>query len=209
MSKIKATRHEIPTPVHFWTAFMRQDTCFSCAFNFCMAAIRHFLHCVQFIVSCICKQSCFASWQAIRLLLAKNISNQSRSAWQTKDLFSAVQRKNHSFPAWHPSISYKQKTFLSCMANKNQNLKTGGLLDPDPDPSIQGFGSVSGSGSALHLSCWIRIRIRIQIADPDPGGQNLPKTIEKRTEFSSFEVLVVLFRGLKASPVAWASFMEA
>jgi hypothetical protein len=31
----------------------------------------------------------------------------------------------------------------------------------------------------------------------------------KRTEFSSFEVLDVLFGGLKASPVAWASFMEA
>jgi hypothetical protein len=31
----------------------------------------------------------------------------------------------------------------------------------------------------------------------------------KSTEFSCFEVLDVLFRGLKASPVAWASFMEA
>jgi hypothetical protein len=33
--------------------------------------------------------------------------------------------------------------------------------------------------------------------------------IEKSTECSCFEVLDVLFWGLKASPVAWASFMEA
>ncbi len=86
-----------------------------------------------------------------------------------------------------------------------------GLPDPDPlvrdthtDHSIiQGFGSgsVSGSGSAwirINLSCWIRIRIRTQIADPnpDPGGQKWPQKIEKRTEFSSFEVLDVLFWGL-------------
>ncbi len=79
---------------------------------------------------------------------------------------------------------------------------------------LQGFGSGSVSGSAwirINLSCWIRIRIRIQIADPDPdpGGQKLPKKIEKRTEFSSFEVLDVLFWELKASSVAWESFMEA
>ncbi len=78
----------------------------------------------------------------------------------------------------------------------------------------QGFGSGSVSGSAwirINLSCWIRIRIRIQIADPDPdpGGQKWPQKIEKRTEFSSFEVLDVLFWGLKASPVAWEFFMGA
>jgi hypothetical protein len=75
---------------------------------------------------------------------------------------------------------------------------------------LQGVGSGSVSGSAwirINLSCWIRIRI--QIADPDPGGQNLPKKIENRAEFSSFEVLDVLFCELKVSPVAWASFMEA
>ncbi len=33
--------------------------------------------------------------------------------------------------------------------------------------------------------------------------------IEKSPEFSSFEVLDVLFWGMKASPVAWASFMDA
>jgi hypothetical protein len=49
----------------------------------------------------------------------------------------------------------------------------------------------------------LRIRIRIQ------EGKNYPKKIEKRPEFSSFEVLDVLFCGLKASPVAWASFLEA
>jgi hypothetical protein len=40
------------------------------------------------------------------------------------------------------------------------------------------------------------IRIRIQEGKNDP-------------QISCFEVLVDLFRGLKASPVAWASFMEA
>jgi hypothetical protein len=45
--------------------------------------------------------------------------------------------------------------------------------------------------------------------DPDPGGKNNRKKIEKRTEFSSFYVLDVHFSGLKASPVTWASFMEA
>ncbi len=49
----------------------------------------------------------------------------------------------------------------------------------------------------------MQIRIRIQ------EGKNDPQKIEKRTEFSSFEVLDVLFWGLKASPVAWESFMEA
>jgi hypothetical protein len=33
--------------------------------------------------------------------------------------------------------------------------------------------------------------------------------MEKSKEFSCFEVLDVLFRGLKASPVAYASFMKA
>ncbi len=67
----------------------------------------------------------------------------------------------------------------------------------------QGFGS----GSAwirINLSCWIRIRI--QIADPDPGGQKWPRKIEKKSRIFLF---LVLFGGLKASPVAWASFMEA
>ncbi len=65
-----------------------------------------------------------------------------------------------------------------------------------PSEQVQGFGS--GSGSAwirINLSWWIRIRIRIQIADPDPdpGGQKCSQKTEKRTEFSSFEVLDVLF----------------
>jgi hypothetical protein len=37
------------------------------------------------------------------------------------------------------------------------------------------------------------IRIKIADPDPDPGGQKLPKKIEKRTVFSCFEVLDVLF----------------
>jgi hypothetical protein len=80
--------------------------------------------------------------------------------------------------------------------------------------TFQGFGSgsVSGSGSAwirINLSCWIRIRIQIVDPDPDPGGQKWPTKIEKGTEFLCFEVLYVLIWGLKASPVAWGSFMEA
>ncbi len=61
----------------------------------------------------------------------------------------------------------------------------------------------------INLSCWIRIRIHIADPDPDPGGQKLSTKIEKSTEFSCFEVLDVLFWGLKASPVTWASFIEA
>jgi hypothetical protein len=45
----------------------------------------------------------------------------------------------------------------------------------------------------INLSCWIRIRIQIADPDPDPGGQKCPTEIEKRTEFSCFEVLDVLF----------------
>ncbi len=59
----------------------------------------------------------------------------------------------------------------------------------------------------INFSCWIWIRI--QIADPDPGGQKWPTKIEKSTEFSCVEVLDFLFWGLKASPVDWASFVEA
>ncbi len=42
---------------------------------------------------------------------------------------------------------------------------------------------------------WIRIRIQIQ------EGKKWPTNLEKSKEFSRFEVLVVLFWGLKASPV--------
>ncbi len=52
---------------------------------------------------------------------------------------------------------------------------------------------------------------RARVADPvpDQGGQKWPTKKEKSTEFSCFEVLDVLFWGLKASPLAWAPFMEA
>ncbi len=96
----------------------------------------------------------------------------------------------------------------SKFGDKISSFADPGCLSWILDPGSQGFGS----GSAwirINLSCWIRIRIRIQIADPDPGRQKWPQKIEKRTEFSSFEVLDVLFWGLKASPVAWESFMEA
>jgi hypothetical protein len=48
----------------------------------------------------------------------------------------------------------------------------------------------------------------IRSADPDPGGQKL-LTKKFFFEISCFEVLDALFWGLKASPVAWTSFMEA
>jgi hypothetical protein len=57
----------------------------------------------------------------------------------------------------------------------------------------------------------------LRVADPDShsncgsGSRRAKMTHKNRksTEFSCFEVLDVLFRGLKASPLAWASFMEA
>ncbi len=48
----------------------------------------------------------------------------------------------------------------------------------------------------------ICIRIRIRNPDPYPGGQKWPTNIEKLLNFI-FEILDVLFWGLKASPVAW------
>jgi hypothetical protein len=44
--------------------------------------------------------------------------------------------------------------------------------------------------------------------DPDPGEQKLPTKIEKSQEISCFEVLDVLYSGMKASPLAWTSFLE-
>jgi hypothetical protein len=46
----------------------------------------------------------------------------------------------------------------------------------------------------INLSCWIRIQ----------EGKNDPQKLKK-----VIEVPDVLFGGLKASPFAWASFMEA
>jgi hypothetical protein len=48
------------------------------------------------------------------------------------------------------------------------------------------------------LSCWIRIQ----------ESKNDPQKKKKSKEISCFELLDVLFLGLKASPVAWASFIE-
>ncbi len=92
----------------------------------------------------------------------------------------------------------KNKVIISTTENKSQ-------------PYIQGFGSGSVSGSGLIWAAGsgsgsaykLRIRIRIQ------EGKNGPKKLKKGQNYSSFEVLDVLFWGLKASPVAWASFMEA
>ncbi len=66
------------------------------------------------------------------------------------------------------------------------------------------FRSVFRSRSRILSVQWIRTRN----PDPDPesGGQKWPTKIEKSYEISCFEVLDVLFWGLKASPVAWTSF---
>jgi hypothetical protein len=66
-------------------------------------------------------------------------------------------------------------------------IKGGGGSIVDPD-----FIWATGSGSALD------IRIRTQ------EGQN-----GQHEENISFEVLAVLFWGMKTSPVAWMSFLEA
>ncbi len=62
----------------------------------------------------------------------------------------------------------------------------------------------SGPGSAFILVGWIRIRIGN--SDPDPGGPKWPTKVKK---IRSFEVLAVLFRGMKTSPVAWTSCTKA
>ncbi len=55
---------------------------------------------------------------------------------------------------------------------------------------------------------WIRIRINLSCLIRIQEGKNDYK-YRKSKEFSCFEVLDVLLWGLKASPVACASFMEA
>ncbi len=140
-----------------------------------------------------------------------NVASKSTYGSKQKEL-----RKNNNFflPYWK-SLT---RTAGSGAGSESDSQRYGSA-DPDTyqnvtDPQHQGFGSgsVSGSGSAwirINLSCWIRIRIQIADPDPDPGGQKWPTKMEKSTEFSYSEVLDVLFWGLKASPVAWASFMEA
>ena len=81
------------------------------------------------------------------------------------------------------------------------------VSDPYPDP--HGCAWIR-----INLSCWIRIRIQNADPDPDqdpdPGGQKCPTKITKRNRIFMFcQVLHVLIWGLKASPVAWPSFMEA
>ncbi len=96
----------------------------------------------------------------------------------------------------------------------------------------------SGSGSGRPKNVWIRIcntghekngkkfyyffwTPLGRVSDLDPHGSALfwgdvsgsrrtkmTHNNRKSTEFSCFEVLDALFWGLKASPVAWASFME-
>ncbi len=62
-----------------------------------------------------------------------------------------------------------------------------------------GFNHVSWSVSGFG----IRLKIRIQ------EGKKMTHKSRKRSEISCFEVLNVLFWGLKDSTVAWASFLEA
>jgi hypothetical protein len=70
----------------------------------------------------------------------------------------------------------------------NTNILTTRVSDPDPDPHGSTLIWVAGSGSR-----------RAKMTHKN----------RKKYEFSCFEVLDVLFWGLKASPVAWTSFMEA
>jgi hypothetical protein len=92
-------------------------------------------------------------------------------------------------------------------------------VDPDSDQQnnfiriqwIWIWNQGCGSGFAwirINLSAWIRIQIHIlnENPDPDPEGQKWPATIEKRIEFSCFEVLYVLFWGLKASNVSCITY---
>ncbi len=50
--------------------------------------------------------------------------------------------------------------------------------------------------------------IRIQLGSGSESGSRRAR-IEKSYEISCFEMLDVFFYGLKGSPVAWTSFMEA
>jgi hypothetical protein len=57
---------------------------------------------------------------------------------------------------------------------------------------------------------WIQICIDFGRLDPDPGWQKCSAKVEKSKEISCFEVLNLLFYcELKASLVAWTSFVEA
>ncbi len=67
-----------------------------------------------------------------------------------------------------------------------QNFFSVSDQDPDPD-SIRSVDPDSESGS----------------------GSRWAKMTQKNVEISLFEALHVLFSGLKASSVAWTSFMEA
>jgi hypothetical protein len=51
--------------------------------------------------------------------------------------------------------------------------------------------------------------IRIHNPDPDPRRQKCTPKTGTVNKFLCFEVLDVLFGGLKASPAAWRSLMEA
>jgi hypothetical protein len=57
-------------------------------------------------------------------------------------------------------------------------------------------GNRTAQGKSLYPELWIRIR--------NQEGKNDPQKLEKVKNFH-VQVLDVLFRGLKASPVAWAS----
>jgi hypothetical protein len=54
-----------------------------------------------------------------------------------------------------------------------------------------------------------RIRIRIQSVHSSVNPDSGPRGQKLHTKISCFEVLDVLFWGLKAFPVTWTSFMEA
>jgi hypothetical protein len=78
------------------------------------------------------------------------------------------------------------------------------ILTKNPIASLkQGFASGSTlfelMGPDPHFECEIRIRIQEE-------GKNYP---QKVNNFHVLKCWMSSFKGLKASPVAWASFMEA
>jgi hypothetical protein len=91
----------------------------------------------------------------------------------------------------------------------------------EPGPGVQDYSWATLqasflSGSLLYPALWIRIRIRAWIRidygrlNQELGSRRakMIQKIGKNYEISSFEVLDVLFCGLKAPVIAWTSFME-
>ncbi len=79
--------------------------------------------------------------------------------------------------------------------NKKISLK---IRVVDPDPHGSALIWVAGSRSVF--------KMRIQIKE---GKNEITQKNRRRKKYSCVKLLDVLFWGLKASPIAWASFREA